>query len=213
MSVAFSALRLEAEMKTLRHVRFMPFVGDSYGYDSPFGIPVMVLGESHYSEKNHEGSSLTSDVMKKVMDGARWNFITRVSATFLGKQSVDARSFWNSVVFYNFVQTAIKKNSRPTKQIWVDSEQPFCEVLDWLDPRPGLIAVCGVQCWDSTPCYGRDTKPIIDAGQDVPCYEFGPADSRSLAFRLPHPSRISPQKWHPIFLKALRRAGGHEFKL
>jgi hypothetical protein len=201
-------------MKALPSVKFRPCVGDSYGYDSPFGIPVMVLGESHYSDKDREASSLTCDVIKEVIAGRRWNFFTRVSATFLGKQSVDARSFWNSVVFYNFVQTAIKKNSRPTKQMWLDSEQPFCEVLDWLNPRPRLIAVCGVQCWDNTPCYGRDTESIVHARREVACYEFGHTDNWSLAFRLWHPSRaFSPGEWRPIVQKALVRAGGHEFRL
>jgi hypothetical protein len=201
-------------MKALPNVKFLPFKGRSYGYDSPFGIPVMVLGESHYSSKDHEAPSLTRHVMKEVIAGESWNFFTRASAAFLGKQSADAKSFWNSVVFYNFIQTAITKNSRPTKQMWLNAEQPFCEVLDWLNPRPRLIAVFGFRCWDSTPCYGRDTKSIIHAGREVACYEFGRGNSWSLALRLQHPSRaFSPREWHPIVLKALVRAGGREFKL
>jgi hypothetical protein len=201
-------------MKALPNVKFLPFKGRSYGYGSPFGIPVMVLGESHYSNKDREAPTLTRDVMKEVAAGRGWNFFTRASATFLGKQSVDARSFWNSVVFYNFVQTAIKKNSRPSPQMWQDSEQPFREVLEWLNPRPRLIAVFGFGCWDNTPCYGRDTKSIIHARREVACYEFGHSNNLSLAFRLRHPSRaFSPREWHPIVLKALARAGGHEFRL
>lgn len=200
-------------MKTLPHVRFRPFIGSSYGYDSPFGIPVMVLGESHYSQKDHEPSSLTCGVMQYVIEGERWNFFTRASAAFVGRRSVDPASFWNSVVFYNFIQTAIKKGSRPTTQMWLDGELPFCEVLESLNPRPKLIAVFGFRCWDNTPCYGRDTKPIIHARRPVLCYEFGHANNWSLAFRLRHPSRaFSPKEWHPIVLKALVRAGGHEFK-
>ena len=200
-------------MKALPNVKFLPFKGRSYGYGSPFGIPVMVLGESHYSAKVNEPSSLTRDVMNKVIAGEKWNFFPRASSAFLGEKSVDARSFWNSVVFYNFIQTAVKKNCRPTKQMWLDAEQPFREVLEWLNPRPRLIAVFGFRCWDNTPCYGRDTKSIIHAGRKVVCYEFGRTNNWSLGFRLRHPSRaFSPNEWHPIVLKALVRAGGHEFK-
>jgi len=135
-------------MKTMPHVRFTPWVGDSYGDESAFGTPVMVLGESHYTEKDREPSSLTSDVMRLVIKGAKWNFYTRVLQTFVSKHPVDPRSFWHSVAFYNFIQIPIKKGSRPMKQMWLDAEQPFCEVLEWLDPRPRLIAVFGFRCWD-----------------------------------------------------------------
>ena len=56
-------------MRALPNVKFLPFKGRSYGYGSPFGIPVMVLGESHYSSNDHEEPSLTRAVMKEVTAG------------------------------------------------------------------------------------------------------------------------------------------------
>jgi hypothetical protein len=152
--------------------------------------------------------------MKQVIDGEKWNFFTRVSAAILGKQSVDPKVFWNSVAFYNFIQEAIKKNKRPTSQMYQAAEQPFLEVLEWLDPCPRLIAVFSAKAWENMPCCGRDTKAIIYGGRTVACYEYGEGNNRSLAPKLRHPSRgFSPQQWHPILLKAIERADGHEFRL
>jgi hypothetical protein len=201
-------------MKKLPHVNFMPFVGRSYGYHSAFAIPVLVLGESHYTATSRKSfpSSFTRDVMDDVISGEEWKFFTRVSETFRGERSVDPRTFWNSVAFYNFIQTVIKKNTRPTAQMWRDAERPFLEVLEALRPR--LVAIFGFQTWENTPCHGRNAKPITHLGHEVPCYEFGCGDSWSLAPKLRHPSRgFSPKQWHAVILKSLARAGGHEFRL
>jgi hypothetical protein len=62
--------------------------------------------------------------------------------------------------------------------------------------------------------HGRDAKSITYLGQKVPCYEFGSGDSWSFAPKLKHPGRgFSAGQWHPVVLKALARAGGHEFRM
>jgi hypothetical protein len=53
---------------SLKQVRFKPWKGKSYGYHSPFGIPVMILGESHYGAKG-ASSSFTKDVIKALVRG------------------------------------------------------------------------------------------------------------------------------------------------
>jgi len=101
-------------MKKLPQVNFLPFRGRSYGYQSAFGIPVLVLGESHYNDNGRQSfpPSFTCDVMDDVISGEEWKFFTQVLATFCGEQAVDPKTFWNSVAFYNFIQTVIKKNTR-----------------------------------------------------------------------------------------------------
>src|ERR1700757_949280 len=99
-----------------RSVNFLPFVGSTYGYQSAFGIPVLVLGESHYTDTGRKSfqSSFTRDVIDDVISGDEYRFFTQVSKTFLGERSVDPKTFWNSVAFYNFIQTVIRKGTRPT---------------------------------------------------------------------------------------------------
>jgi len=202
-------------MKKPPHVIFLPFVGRSYGYRSAFGIPVLVLGESHYTDSARKSfpSSFTCDVMDDVISGDEYRFFTQASKTFLGEKSVDPKTFWNSVAFYNFIQTVVEKGKRPKAEMWRDAERPFLEVLEALKPRPRLIAVFGYGTWECTPCHGKNAKSITHLGQKVPCYDFGSGDSWSLAPKLKHPSRgFSPKQWHPVVLKALARAGGHEFR-
>lgn len=56
--------------QSLKHVTFKPWRGKNYGFDSPFGIPVMILGESHYSVEGKE-HSFTKRVIKDVKSGEK----------------------------------------------------------------------------------------------------------------------------------------------
>jgi hypothetical protein len=129
--------------RSLKHVKFEPSIGKHYGMDSPFGIPVMILGESHYGAQG-ETRSFTKYVIKDVKSGKkRHAFFRNVAKAFL----VDPRSpsqrkaFWDSVVFYNYVQTSVEPGTRPAVKTWLAAQEPFLEVLASLEPRPRLIAV------------------------------------------------------------------------
>ncbi len=147
----------------LKSVAFKPWVGKHYGYKSQFGIPVMILGESHYSDGNVSDKnitrSFTKKVVKRVIDGGshkKEHFLRNVEAAFLGptKDRDKLSNFWKSVVFYNYVQSLVKKGSRPTRKMWQDAQEPFLQVLRWLKPRPRLIAVFGYETWENTPFRG-----------------------------------------------------------
>jgi hypothetical protein len=197
----------------MSQVRFRPHIGTNYEA-SPFGIPVLIVGESHYGEEESKPrSTLTKRVISAVVRGSKWNFFTRVAATFSGEQSIEPKVFWSSVAFYNFIQTRISKGAKPTKQMWNDAGPSFLEMLGSLKTKPRLIAIFSYTVWENTPCHGRDAKAIIHSGRSIPCYEFSVKDGWALAPKLRHPSRgVSPQEWHPIILEALKRVGGHKFR-
>jgi hypothetical protein len=44
------------------HVKVLPFVGEKYKTEMPWGVPIMILGESHYS-----GEPLHADFTRKVV--------------------------------------------------------------------------------------------------------------------------------------------------
>ena len=63
----------------LEHVKVLPFVGENYKNEMPWGIPVMVVGESHYSEEPLD-TEFTIRVVKEMLDGSgkRWmNFFCK----------------------------------------------------------------------------------------------------------------------------------------
>ena len=35
---------------SFKHVRVLPFIGERYKGETPWGLPIMILGESHYSK-------------------------------------------------------------------------------------------------------------------------------------------------------------------
>jgi hypothetical protein len=195
--------------KPLKRVRFKRWKGKQYGYRSPFGIPVMILGESHYDAKD-KNSFFTRDVIREVIKGERNDrFYKNVAAAFL-EGTVDQQKiadFWNSVVFYNYLQTSVELRTRPRAKVWRDAEGPFRDVLDSLKPRPSLIVVFGCQTWENTPNYGSDVPPIEHGRRKILCYEFGVARKKSLAPKLKHPSRAFDRKQTSrVILKALKRA-------
>jgi hypothetical protein len=201
--------------QALKHVRFKPWKGKHYGSRSPFGIPVMILGESHYSVEG-KISTFTRRVIKAVKSGKKKNsFYRNVAAAFLEEEfnSKQRRAFWDSVVFYNYVQSPLKRGGRPNGKMWSEAEQPFLEVLAWLKPPPRLIAVFGFHTWENTP-DGHGTKvPHIKYGQlRIQCYEFRVGGGNSLAPKLKHPSRgLNLKQTRSVIQKALKTAGGHKF--
>ncbi len=201
--------------RRLKHVKFMPWKGERYGTRSPFGIPVMILGESHYSVEG-ESRPFTRHVIEEVKSGKKKTpFYRNVAAAFLGDtcDPRKKRAFWDSVVFYNYVQSSLKRGGRPTRRMWHKAEEPFLEVLAWLKPRPRLIAVFGWNTWENTPNCGRDVPPIKHGRRNILCYEFGVGRVKSLAPKLRHPSRaFNLDLTRGVILKALARAGGHKFR-
>jgi hypothetical protein len=68
----------------MNEIFFQPWKGERYGRRSPFGVPVMILGESHYSREK-ASPTLTQDVVRKVICGEwKFNFFRNVAAAFLG---------------------------------------------------------------------------------------------------------------------------------
>ena len=100
---------------------FKPWVGKKYGYRSCFGIPVMVLGESHYDWKGRviPASRVTVEIIREEISGEfkgkKRRFYANIVAAFLGaKPEQEQRAaFWNSVLreAVATAQTSVKWNS------------------------------------------------------------------------------------------------------
>jgi len=197
----------------LKHVFFRPSVGKHCGGPA-FGVPVMILGESHYSEEEPDRDLTRKVVLQTIRGECDFAFFRNSATAFLGDHG-DPRMprFWESVIFYNYVQCLVDKEKRPTRKMWVDAELPFLEVLAMVEPSPRLVVVLGRDTWENTPCCGRDVRSIRSEGEEIPCYEFCIRGRAVLAPKLPHASRgFSPSRWRPVILEALKRVAGHEFR-
>jgi len=139
-------------MKTTT-VRFAPWVGSQYseGLD---GLRILLVGESHYAENNHERPTVTPEIVKALALGERHPLATKrlrqhphftkimraVTSSRRPATRAEKADFWGRVAYYNFIQEFIPaKRSMPIKAAWLRGKAPFCDVLDVL--RPDLI-VC-----------------------------------------------------------------------
>jgi hypothetical protein len=139
-------------MKTTT-VRFAPWVGSQYseGLD---GLRILLVGESHYAENNHERPTVTPEIVKALALGERHPLATKrlrqhphftkimraVTSSRRPATRAEKADFWGRLAYYNFIQEFIPaKRSMPIKAAWLRGKAPFCDVLDVL--RPDLI-VC-----------------------------------------------------------------------
>jgi len=195
----------------MRGLFFEPWKGKNYGDDSAFGIPVMVLGESHYDPENRKNRRITIELIEDELDGGSgYRFFTNIAASFLGAiPDADQRAkFWKAVVYYTYIQGFVgaKPRMRPTDAMWANSAESFSKVLEKYRPR--LVAVFGYGLWEELPNRGENTDPIISDGRSVACYNFSlQAGGTALAPKLRHPSSgFNFQTWHPVVQEAVRRA-------
>ena len=145
---------------------FKPWVGSKYYSDNQFGIRILLLGESHYGDKD-EGENFTIEVVKKwgqgVEQGESLPFFKKVAVSVLNLDSayelsdVDRKEFWEHVAFYNYVQTIVGEGprERPLEDMWEESKPLFYGVLDNL--KPDLIIVLGKELSYNLPKVDVDT--------------------------------------------------------
>jgi hypothetical protein len=145
-------------------VQFEPWCGDQYEAGIS-GLRVLILGESHYhlcdedKECDEEETrvlrhrSLTRDTVKFWKDHPH---SSPVSYRVPGLFGMNKDRFWNSVIFYNYLQTFAGPGAkhRPKEEQWDDgSAEAFQSVLDTF--QPDRILVLGMDTWRNLPSDPR----------------------------------------------------------
>ena len=101
---------------------FLPFIGKSYNNNNAFGNKrIMVLGESHYGSVT--SPDITRDVLARYLDPSLeregWmNTFLKFERSLVNKETTreDSRIIWDSLLFYNYVQTHIPSFHREIVQ-------------------------------------------------------------------------------------------------
>lgn len=159
----------------MRNVYFEPWVGNDYWNNGGiFNKKILIIGNNHYCDrdvycekcgvygynlddwKTKKCSSMTQTVIKEYIDYQINNVgYEKWMATFSRfekslNDSSDSKDIWNSVAFYNYLQSAIngygEKSSSQTiyrkyYKDYCDSENALWEVIDNL--KPNYIFVWG----------------------------------------------------------------------
>jgi len=137
------------------HVKVLPFVGDGYKKETPLGLPVLIVGESHYNDEPLH-ADFTKEVVQLMLD-APWkpwmNFFAKTAGVCQSgwRNRELRRKFWSSVVFYNFIQETVgaEPRMRPTDEMWRKAGPAFVEAL--IEYEPGFVLVLGNQLWANLP--------------------------------------------------------------
>ena len=174
-------------------IHFHPWVGANYGNSSLFGVPFLILGESHYEWKEGvDTPDLTRHlVAEEANDEWSYPYFTRIYKIVIGKEPIaeGRKLFWNSVAYYNYIQQVVgtRARQRPTWQMWQEAREPFIKMLQMIKPR--CVLVLGEGLWKNLP---RATKvgPILqvyDERRDTRLYKTD-ADNLALVGRINHPA-------------------------
>ena len=214
----------------MKNVFFEPFVGEQYdkGY---LGKKILVLGDSHYCNdmqekpkcveagactKLPECNEFTVNFVNYFLEykegvsnfGTGMNSYTKFTNVFLKNKgepvsNKEVLEFWNSIIFYNYVQTALEKSRKnPIKKEYDDSQDAFFEVLE--EFKPDLVIVWGWRLDQNLPQKNRcqildETKPIFKVYFDV-------AGKKIPVFSHPHPSSGFGYEYHSKLQEAVRLA-------
>lgn len=151
------------------NVKFKPWVGENYEKGILQGKKLMILGESHYCA-NPETEAIEDITIKVIEDllnplseheGYK-NTYTKFAKSVVGEKQFNEetkKDFWQHVIFYNYVQTAISgARIAPTAEQFKNSEQAFFEVLSQY--QPDLIIVWGKRLYNHLPQQGKQLADL-----------------------------------------------------
>lgn len=202
-------------------VRFQPWRPQRETFD---GLRLLLVGESHYDEGRpcppEEEAGFTAAVVRDwtVAATGPQPFFVKTFQTVTGRAAGWSdpafAAFWNSVFFYNYVQTfmpGFAGDSRPAAADYEASHEAFHTVL--ADIRPDAVLVLGAQVW--THMSSRGASLFADDADGLGrIWRYQAGAARPLAAHTRHPSGsrgFSPAKWAPRvgrFLDLARRERG-----
>ncbi|HEY3370611.1 MAG TPA: hypothetical protein VGK10_07175 [Prolixibacteraceae bacterium] len=205
----------------MKNVFFSPCIGENYSSSEK---KIMVLGESHICGKgcsdcgnvnNHpECIDFTKNAVKYFLDYktgkgdfSHWmNTFTKFGNVFYNSylSEEETLAFWDSIVFYNYVQYATDRaRVSPLNDEFENSQAAFFEILQAY--KPDLVFVWGNRLWDWLPTGGEFGEEVkIEDGDRGRFYYYTIDEKRIPIYMVNHPSSSAfNYSWHPFMNKAL----------
>lgn len=127
---------------------FQPWQGKHYGSESIFQIPILIVGESNYTEdpekvKPHD--TFTHRLIESIID-ASWKhrFFSNIQRTFVEDANTEELryKFWHSVAHHEYIQDWLPcPGQAPTEEMWEKAKPIFQKVVTELKPKC-ILFVC-----------------------------------------------------------------------
>ena len=183
-------------------VKFKPWVGENYETGIHQGKKLMILGESHYcaNPETEAIEDITIKIIEDLLDpfseyeGYKNTYTNFAKAVVGEKQFSDEtkKEFWQHVIFYNYVQTAISgARVSPTTEQFRNSEQAFFEIISQY--QPDLIIVWGKRLYNNLPQQGTQLPDLqisqgIYAGESSEVWSYTIGGKTIALLPITHPS-------------------------
>jgi hypothetical protein len=176
-------------------VQHTPWVGEDYktGID---GQRICIVGYSHHHEKGESDSDdLTEWVVRQVIEGelGKNSFFPSIPGYF---GFPDPRTFWNRVIFFNFLPNCIGETDQRygtggTDQT-IRGQKRFLQIIRESNPTVEKVFVFTVKGWRdlSRKIEEESGKEIIPLSTEFPKFSWGTytVDGHTVrAFGLRHP--------------------------
>jgi CheY-like chemotaxis protein len=188
-----------------------PYRGDQYGIEKPFGLSILVLGQSSYDGNEHPDGLLPENwselMIDHVLKNQRDPGLARAACVFWGGlQSHEwRRAFWRTAAFTNYLQHSVESgpHHRPPKKRWDRGHAAFQEVLDEL--RPQFVLALGKELWRSAFEGDQCSTQVVSLGSETRPFCLR---GSSFVFGITHPAAHSftYAKWSPWVSAALEKA-------
>jgi hypothetical protein len=163
---------------------FNPWIGSLYGQPTNFfsGRKLFVLGESHYAKEPELVGTTRSDFTTEAVEALALPHTNKtfrgISALLAGRaQSTlppeKVQAVWDAIIFYNYVPSYVRRNTRPSNEQWRAGAAPFQQML--AEHKPDGVLVCGFGTWKRMVCDApggreQDTRALESfVVNGVPC--------------------------------------------
>lgn len=182
---------------------FEPWIGRQYGNESLFGIRILIVGESNYTdnqEREQPHSTFTHRLIEDAIAGCqRHRYFKYIRRTFI--DDISPATFWRSVAYQEYIQDWLRcPGERPDETMWKKAKPLFHDVLNKLKPQCILFVSKGVydqvskDFSSSTPLTIDDdvalriynpSHPTVQIHQALASWIYHPSGSFKGGFRRP----------------------------
>ena len=189
----------------LTKMDFLPWEGPYY-QRGIFGKKMLVVGESYYED--HEWTNnpdnfpyASINAIQKYIFGWNQNTLSLFTSIILGKFNSltieDRAAFWNSIVYYNFIQAGLRKQATDNSEIpndWLkNGKQILGDILSVY--KPDVTIMFSKQIWKHYADYkgvqySKDYKEYTLLHSSVSSFNIKDSENSYHIVGIYHPSRL-----------------------
>jgi hypothetical protein len=132
----------------INNLLFQPWIGNQYGNESIFEVPILIVGESNYTnckKREEPHSTFTHRLIGSIIEGCRrHNFFSNIQRTFVENANTQTlrSEFWHSVAHHEYIQDWLPSPGvAPDEKMWQEAKPIFQQVVAELKPKC-ILFVC-----------------------------------------------------------------------